>query len=281
MRQILLPTDFSKNAWNAITYAIQLFKDEACTFHILNVYTPIIYHLEYVVGYPEQFGLVDAVRDTSKRHLEETLTKIRTTLNLYEGHEFKTYSKFDTVHAGIKTAVEDLNIDLIIMGTKGATGAKEVLFGSNTVHLFNAINCPILAIPSQFTFEAPHELLFPTDLELNYEAVPLQVLKHIVEKNHARLNIMHVSTGYELTEKQEQNKATLAAQFKNLAYLYHDIQHNEIPKAINEFQVKHKIDLLVMINNKHSFFENLFFKKTLHQIGFHLNVPFLVLPSAL
>ena len=50
MKNILLPTDFSENSWNAIKYALQLFKTETCKFYLLNAYTPIIYDVEYVLG---------------------------------------------------------------------------------------------------------------------------------------------------------------------------------------------------------------------------------------
>jgi nucleotide-binding universal stress UspA family protein len=279
MKQILLPTDFSENSWNAIIYAIQLFKDEKCTFHLLNTYTPAIYNLEYVIGYPEQFGLVDAVRNTSRNNLFEIVSRISSEFLKNEGHTFQTHAKFDTLLSGVRESVEKLDIDLIVMGTKGATGAKEVLFGSNTVHIFKEIKCTILAIPSNFSFEAPHEILFPTDLDVMYKHSSLKILKEIVKFNHSRLNAMHVSTGYELSERQEMNKDKLASMFKNSAFLFHDIKTMDITHAINKFQVKHKINLLVMINNKHSFFENLFFKNTINQIGFHLNVPFLVIPN--
>ena len=52
-----------------------------------------------------------------------------------------------------------------------------------------------------------------------------------------------------------------------------------VDEAINKFQISTKTNMLVMINNKHSFFENLFFQSKLKQIGFHLNIPFLVIPS--
>ena len=76
MKNILLPTDFSDNSWNAIQYAIQLYKDEECTFHLFNAYTPIIYHVEYVLINPAQFGLGDAVRDTAMERLNMLITKI-------------------------------------------------------------------------------------------------------------------------------------------------------------------------------------------------------------
>jgi len=279
MKRILLPTDFSDNSWNAITYAVELFKDEACTFYLLNTYTPVIYHVEYVLGYPAQFGLGDAVRNTSQENLNELVLKLSDKFGNNPKHKFETSARFDTLISGIKDFVEAHNIDLIIMGTKGATGAEGVLFGSNTVHVFKEIKCPIMAIPSNFKFEAPHEILFPTDLEVNYKNSLLNILQEIASSHHSRVNAMHVSTGNKLTDYQENNKLNLESIFKNTAYLFHNIKSMNILEAINEFQMKHKINLLVMINNKHSFFENLFFKNTINQIGFHLNIPFLVIPS--
>jgi nucleotide-binding universal stress UspA family protein len=279
MKQILLPTDFSENSWNAISYAMQLYKDEECTFHLLNAYTPIIYHVEYVLGSPAQFGLADSIRTTSQGNLEDLVSSINIEFGENSNHKFETYARFDNLISAIKDFVSTHSIDLVVMGTKGATGAQEILFGSNTVHVFKEIQCPVLAIPSHFSFEAPHEILFPTDLKATYKHSSLKILKNIALSNNARVNLMHVSTGYDLTDKQERSKTKLESIFKNSAYLFHNIKTMNIIEAINVFQVEHKINLLVMINNKHSFFENLFFKNTVNQIGFHLNVPFLVMPT--
>lgn len=279
MKHILLPTDFSENSWNAIKYAIQLFKEQESTFYLLNTYTPVVYHAEYVLGYPAQLGLEDVVRNTSQENLKKFVLKISDEFRNNTKHKFESFARFDTLTSGIKEFVNIHNIDLIVMGTKGATGSKEVLFGSNTVHVFKQVKCPILAIPSNFTYEAPHEILFPTDLEVNYKNTQIDILNEIVVNNHSRLNAMHISTGNELTEAQKNNKSDLESIFKHNAFLFHVVKSMNITEAINEFQIKHKINLLAMINNKHSFFENLFFKNTISQIGFHLNVPFLVLPS--
>ncbi|EPR73410.1 putative universal stress protein UspA [Winogradskyella psychrotolerans RS-3] len=277
MLTVLLPTDFSENSRNAINYAVQLLKNEKCTFYLFNAYTPVIYHVEYVLGYPAQFGLGDAVRNTSQNNLNAIVSTLKDTYD-NDNHKFETFARFETLVSGIKEFVEEYKIDFVVMGTKGATGAKEVLLGSNTVHVFKEIKCPILAVPSSFSFEAPHEILFPTDLDVEYNDSTLKILKELVYSNHARLNVLHVSTGSELNEKQKSNKEKLKLVFKNSAFLFHQFKSMEITDAINEFQIKQKINLLVMINNKHSFFENLFFKNKINQIGFHLNVPFLVIP---
>lgn len=279
MKNILLPTDFSENSWNAINYAIQLYKDEDCTFHLFNAYTPIIYHVEYVLVNPAQFGLGDAIREASMQSLNKLLNRITKKFKDNPNHKFETISRFDALVPGIKELIDERHIDIIVMGTKGATGAKEVLFGSNTVHVFRHVKCPIIAIPSNFEYESPLEILFPTDLEVEYQRTHLDLLVDIAEAHHSRVNVMHVSTGYDLTEAQKQHKLELEDLFKSTAYIFHDYEITEVEIAINEFQQKQKINLLVMINNKHSFFENLFFKNTISQIGFHLNIPFMVIPA--
>ncbi|WP_299112115.1 universal stress protein [uncultured Winogradskyella sp.] len=279
MKNILLPTDFSDNSWNAIKYAIQLFKDETCTFHLLNTYTPIIYNVEYVLGYPAQFGLGDAIRDTAIKNLDELKSRIAETFKDNPKHTFTTLPRFNTLVSGIREFISENKTHLIVMGTKGATGAQEVLFGSNTVHVFKEIKCPVLAIPSDFEYEKPLEILFPTDLEIDYDAFHIDLLKQIAIDHNSRVNALHVSTGKDLTFKQINNQLKLETVFKDTPFIYHEFESMNVTDAIDKFQIKAKINLLAMINNKHSFFENLFFRSALNQIGFHLKIPFLVLPA--
>jgi len=47
-KKLLLPTDFSKNSWNAIMYAIKLFENHECDFYVLNTYSKDVYGLDSV-----------------------------------------------------------------------------------------------------------------------------------------------------------------------------------------------------------------------------------------
>ena len=278
MKHILLPTDFSDNSYNAIIYALQLFKEEKCTFYILNTYTPVIYHVEYALIDPEQFGLADAVRETAEKGIQEISDRIEKEYNNPK-HIFVQIASFNTMLRAIDEFQEDKNIDFIVMGTKGATGAKGVLFGSNTVHVFNSAKCPVLAIPENFSFEKPHEVLFPSDYNIDFKEFQIKPIADISMQYHSRINIFHVSYGEALTETQERNKKHLETYFKAAAYLFHEVKNKNISHAIADFQLKARINLLVMVNNKHSFFENIFFKNKINQIGFRLNIPFLIIPS--
>lgn len=278
MKTILLPTDFSENSWNAITYALKLFKNDTCTFYLLNVYTPAIYHIEYVLVQPSQFGLYDAVRDNAINNLEEFKTRIKKEFN-NEKHTFETIATFNTLISEINDIITEKGIDYVVMGTKGATGAEGILFGSNTVHVLNHVKCPVLAIPSTFEFEELREILFPTDYGIEYKKRHIKPVINLISPKHTCINILHVLDGYGLADYQKENKVTLKNLFKDTSYLIHEVDKQTVEEGISSFQLKNRINLLVMINNKRSFFTNLFFKSTINQIGFHLNVPFLVIPS--
>lgn len=81
MKKIILPTDFSDNAYNAIRYAAQLFNDVETTFYLLHTYTPAIYQTEYVLDNPGQIGLGDIYHEDSQTQLEKLKTKLEEEFN--------------------------------------------------------------------------------------------------------------------------------------------------------------------------------------------------------
>ncbi|WP_281541243.1 universal stress protein [Maribacter aestuarii] len=275
MKRILLPTDFSDNAYDAIVYALSTFKDEKCKFYLLNTYTPPIYHTEYLVGSPGQIGLGDVMQENSISQLEELKDQLEKQYK-NQKHSIIVHSAFNTLLGEISDMVKAERIDLIVMGTKGATGAKEILFGTNTVHVIKKAYSPVIAVPPKFSFEAPKEILFPTDYETAYEKSMLEPLLSISSLHKSRINVMHVRTGYDLNTAQLSHKDQLEKFLGNYA-LFHEVPNNGVIAAVNDFQVKSKINLLVMVQNKHTFMERLFIEPVIKKIGCHVTVPFLVL----
>lgn len=279
MKKILLPTDFSDNARNAINYALNLYKGKNCKFYLLNTYTPIIYNYDYRMSANGYLGdIVDIIKESSLEKLNGIEKELKEKFNNSK-HQFEIISSFSLLTDEIKDVVDKYSIDLIIMGTKGATGAKEILFGTNTIHVIKKSKRPVLAIPDGYIFEEPKDILFPTDYNINYSVKQMQTLKTITEIFDSKIHVINVSHGIDLSETQNINKATLEKLFTSVKYASYRVDDQPIPQAINEFQKSTYVQLLMMINNKHSFFENLFFKPIINQIGFHLNIPFLVIPA--
>ncbi|UJH91367.1 universal stress protein [Antarcticibacterium sp. 1MA-6-2] len=167
MKRVLLPTDFSQNAFNAIRYAIQLLWNEECTFYLLNTYTPVLYDSVFILYNSSSLSLDEIYNENSLKGLEKIEEKIRQDYN-NKKHCFEKIAEFNLLNESIREIVKDQNIDMVVMGTKGATGAEQILFGTHTVHAIKRIKCPLLAIPSGFHFKLPHNILFPTDYDVNY-----------------------------------------------------------------------------------------------------------------
>lgn len=277
MKKILLPTDFSENAYNAAKYAVQLFEKEDCTFYLLNTYTPVLYDNEYLVYSAAQPTLTEIYRNKSMQGLERVLRRIKRNFK-NERHHFEKLSSFNLLNDEIKELVTEREIDLIVMGTKGATGAEEILFGTHTVHAIKKTRCPLLAIPAHHEYKVPKDILFPTDYEVEIPKL-LDILKEVAELHSSTVHILHVYFGVNLSPTQTSRKRALARAFKNIGHHFYSITEKSVTRAIYDFQEENDVDMLVMINNKHSFFENLLFTPVVNEIGFNVKVPFLVIPS--
>ncbi|TLP79812.1 universal stress protein [Maribacter sp. ACAM166] len=278
MKHILIPTDFSELAWNALVYGLELFNKIECTFYLLHVNPVPVYSgaETSVKGASEKFQKI--ILKDSKVSLKKLLGRIQK-MHENDNHSFITLALYDTFSDAIKRETKNKKIDLIIMGTKGATGAKEILFGSNTIHVITKATCPVIAIPENFDYEAPNEILFPTDYEIEFQKENLHLLLNVAKLHLSRINVIHVRAGYTLTKTQEMHKNQLKKLLGDFS-LFHDLPDNGIIDAVNEFQSKTKINLLVMVQNKHSFLEKLFIEPVIKKLGFHSTVPFMVIPQA-
>lgn len=278
MKRILLPTDFSENSLNAIRYAVQLFKDQKCEFILLNTFTPIVYRVEYMEIGAAQSGLLDSMKKASMDGLISVQEKIEAEFQNHN-HTFSKRTAFNILSAEVEDLYADNVMDMIVMGTQGATGMKEILFGSNTVHVIKVAKCPLLAIPSDFEFVPPNAMLFPSDYEIDFQDKQLQPIKEIAKLYNAMLNFFHVSYTAQMTQKQHDNKEKLATYFKGVTSDFRTVFNENVVDAIMKFQQKNNSNFLTMINNKQSFFENLFFGSNINKIGFHVHIPFLVIPA--
>ncbi|NDV16736.1 universal stress protein [Muricauda sp. TY007] len=277
MIKVVLPTDFSENAFHAISHAVKLLENSTCTFYLVHTYTPAIYRVDYTLGSPGQLGLPDDERYRAEEALENTRERTQAQFNVSK-HTFVTHTAFNSLTDEITSISQKENIDFIVMGTQGATGAKEILFGSNTVHVIQKSDIPILAVPSSFEYEPPRNILFPTDYEVDYKKVNLDFLLKFSRLWHSKLHIMHVTAPEGLNIDQTDHKTYLQGKLLEHNHKFYDLPDQELIEAINGFQQETPVEMLAMVKNKHTFLERLFVEPIIKNIGFHSKVPFLVLP---
>lgn len=279
MKRIILPTDFSENAFNAIRYAVRLFEKETCTFYLLNTFTPSAFYVGMnTINTYSALQLEEIASKNSQRGLDEVEKEIKENFSNPK-HIFVKLAAFNLLASEIINLTDTYDIDLVVMGTKGATGAKEVFLGTQTMYTIKKVKCPVIAVPSDFHYEVPKEILFATDFKFNQENKYLSLVKELACNHIARVNILNAYYGEPLSEAQEADKDFLDSYFESTAHIFHTAEGVDVIGAVDEFQIKHKINFLVMIHNRHSFFENLLFRPVINQLVHHAQVPFLVIPS--
>ena len=150
MKHILLLTDFSKNSKNAIDYALKMLQDEICIFYVLHVKSSTGYTSDDLMS-----SSTKSVYSSILKSEKNKLIKLVSALKLEyqnDNHSFHTIADYDVFVDSIKQVVKSKKISLIAMGTNGVTGAKEVVFGSNTINVIKNCNCNTLVIPEGFKY---------------------------------------------------------------------------------------------------------------------------------
>jgi len=273
---ILLPTDFSKNSRNAISYAMHLFKNEKCNFFFLHTYTPSFYRMDYMLGGPLFSAIPDSDVDISLAGLEKTLEDVKKNYKNPK-HTYSIISAFNTLTDEINEVTVEKEIDMVVMGTQGATGAKEIFLGTNTVYALRKAIAPVLVVPENYTFQKIKRILLPSDYLTNYKEEELNIAIKMAKMNEAKLIVLHVKEEYDLTAGQQENKMALYHSLDGLSTTFTELKGSLMPDAILKYVQINEIDLLMMMNRKHSFFERLFERQNVDQIGFHIKIPFLVI----
>lgn len=277
-RNILLPTDFSKNAWYAILYALELYKREACNFYILNVFSATSNIMESLMNMEPGSELYESAKAESETGLAKVLDMIAFRDHKNPRHQFIPVTTFNNPLEAIKNIVEEKDIEMIVMGTRGETNSKKVVYGSVALNVMEKVrNCPVIVVPAEAKHHLPKEIVFPTSYKTHYKKRELNYLVDIAKTCDANICVLHVSRKAELDAKLLENKKLLETIFEDVSYSFHQLRHMEIPVAINCFIESRDSDMVAFINKKHSFFGSILTQPLVKDIAFHSVVPILVM----
>ncbi len=279
MKTILIPTDFSENSWNAVKYALEFFKNTECDFYLLHV--SIIYNYasgETPIMPPINVEFIDkTVLKQAKTQLEKLLKKIDL-LPHNPKHHFYTLNNYDYFIDAVRAQVTEKNIDLIVMGTKGASGLKKVMIGSNTGDLITRVKCPVLIVPENAVFKEIKEIAFPTDYHLFYPTKILNSILEFIKMHDSSLRIVHITKkDEEFTEFQLENKEFLKNFFAEEKHSFHKITNKNIEDGVQSFVESRDINMITMIAKNLNLFQRILFRPTVEEISYHTEIPFFVL----
>lgn len=277
LKNILFPTDFSENSRNAINYALNFFKEEKCTFYLLHVVristvaTPETSNIHTYRAVEADF-LIPA-----KEKLDKLIKEFKT-LSKTRKHKFIALIEYDFLIDAIRKQIEEKDIELIVMGTKGASGLKEVIIGSNTGDVITKVNCSALVIPENAVYTPIKEVAFPTDFSLFYNIKTLSPLLKLLHQTNASIRILHISKKeVKLNIDQNRNKDLFKEFFAECNCSFHYLTNTKVEDAVQCFVESRDIDLIAMVAKNLNYFQQILFHSKVEKISYHTHVPFLVL----
>lgn len=278
MKKILIPTDFSETSMNAIQYALELFKYDKSEFIIMNAFADEVYKNTVEMD-AEDF---EEFKDAYKRNINRALQKeiaIMLEKSPNPRHTYNYEARFGSLVDETNDVVERDAIDIVIMGTKGKSNTKEITFGSHTLQVIKYVKCPVLAVPVGYHDSPPKNILFPTDYMIPFQRRELKLLSTLAIRFVATINMLFISEFKGLSNRQKDNRSFLECRFEDNKTSFLQTPGKDITIGINKILMEHDFDMLVMVNQRHSYLENILYRSSIEKIGLEINIPFLVLQN--
>lgn len=281
MKQILVPTDFSDCAGNAIDFAVQSAK-------IIPMEITLLHSFELNDNmYTDYIGVNREFNQTMLTGAKENLANLKKSMEENDGVTVDTLISKDSLQEAITESLREKKFELIVMGTLGASGIKEKLWGSRTSATIGKSRIPVIAIPNEYKWKKPQKILFATNqfekdpaiLDIVFELAGLYMASVQVavftdeedDKAGTFLENKRKISEYETFLKETYNEDTLTS-----AHLYGE----NFSETLQDFIKKNDIDMLVMVTYPHKFWNRIFNPSKTKLMSYHTKIPLLAIPAA-
>ena len=281
MRNVILPTDFSPNAQTAIDYAQAIFKGKPTTFYLLNVIDGAVPYSTTGIGTKRMAETINkSLQEQSREGLDTTMAYLNDQ-GIAAEHSFVPYSLKGSFLKIIEKFIEERDIHYVTMGTKGASGLKEMTLGSNTSSLLGKVLAAVIAVPENYTFQNIDELVFATDYEVDYSKKGLSPLLDLRKEHQARIAVLFLNEQRNgLSGNQITAKSYLQTLLKDENSDFFELDGVGVALGARLFTKSRRADFLCLVAKNHDKLMDLFRKSETKGMVNHADVPILVLNQA-
>jgi nucleotide-binding universal stress UspA family protein len=273
MVNILVPTDFSDLSKIAVQYAVRIANKlggNVTLLHVIDLGQKLKATLRMKTNSREAVKAIQHNFDSMVAQVSENI-EIRKPImcRIAEGRYFG-----DTV---LKES-RKLRSGLIVMGTRGASGLKKAVLGSNTATLIGESHIPVLAVPEQAEFKTFRNVIYATDMK-NLDS-ELGILMPYIERFGSTVHVFHiVENGSQIEEAESRIEAVIKKSgYKNIVTLV--TLNTDVDDAIEHYISVANADLLAMFTHEPTFFEKVFDKSITRKMAFHSKIPLLAFKTS-
>jgi nucleotide-binding universal stress UspA family protein len=187
MKKILVPTDFSAPAAQALQFAVSVAQASGGSVHLMHVVDLPILQDSFLT--PTAY-VDDSIVKNSVAKAQKAFDKA---IEKFKGAKITTSVEYGNPTMAILKVVEVLKADLVVMGTSGASGLKEIFVGSNTEKIVRGTKVPVISIPLGSKVTTIKNIVFPNSLQEGNEELTMAV-KALANFFKAKLHLVYVNT---------------------------------------------------------------------------------------
>jgi len=239
MKRILVPTDFSENSENALKVAAKLARKhngEIILLHFLELPHAIKDPTSTFTDIPE----IMFFKKAAINRLEEMMDA-----DYLEGITVLEAIQFEMAFDGIINVAKKNNVDLICMGSHGASGFKEMFIGSNTEKVVRTSDIPVLVIKKDEQDFDINSMVYASEFSEESKA-NFQKVINFSQKIGAHLNLLMVNTpnSFMSTLVAEAQINDFLSAFDIDNYSTHIFNDANVEKGVLNFAKHHQMDLI-------------------------------------
>jgi len=270
MKILIVATDFSEAASNAVNYAADLALAIDADLLLLNVYNLAI-----------DYGGVTAGLDVEniQKDTEDALDKLKDFLRKRTGNGVCISTRaipgrfFDV----LTNTCENINPYAVIMGSQGTTSLDHLLFGSRTVYAAKHLRWPLITVPKGSKFSAVKKIGLACDFSEVVKSIPISEIKSMVKDFNASLHILNTGKQEAFDPEIVFQSGLLEEMLLPMKVDYHFITNKDTDAGIIDFVEKNNIDLLITLPKRHSLLDKIAHASHIKQFILHSHVPVMVL----
>lgn len=278
-KNILVPTNFSKHSWNALMFAMNLYKKHPCTFYLINTYSSQSFLKEAL-----PLGRSNNDEESPKEISEKGLERMMKGLGFRkenQKHQFETISFEGSLVDGIQESVDKNGIELIILGAEGNSAGINAGHDNSISKVTEEVEqCPILVIPEDYELKTDKalEIVFPSNFRIPFKQKELVPLIELSQSLGASIRVLYINSDNKaLTQEQEEIKAELATHLSEIPYGFHSLTQTTPSTGVHLFIESRECDLLALYQRKQGFFSRLFQHNRTNELNFDPKLPVLIL----
>lgn len=274
MKKILLPTDFSDAATNAFVHALEFAKVVKAELILLHTFEIPVYDSQF---FPENYASIYSSIELAKFEMfKDEIPKLRTIAaerNLDDIVIKHRLMDGDLIY-NLKNAVEEDQIDFVIMGTNSVSDWTKFFTGSNTESVISGVEVPVLCVPIDAKYKKVKTIGFTTRYREKDKKELKKILK-IAKKTDAKVKSLYVKASNSDVTDETRKEWEREFAGENVEFLV--LPSDDVKETILDFVLYKDIDILTTITHKRSFFESLFDSSFSKKISKEVQIPVLIM----